>query len=32
MPLRVQETLEALLALGEIVSGGSSQSRPLDEL
>ena len=32
VPLRVQDTLEALLALAEIMSGGSSQSRPLDEL
>ncbi len=30
VPLRVQDTLEALLALDEIVSGGSS--RPLDDL
>ena len=30
VPLRVQDTLEALLALDEIMSGGSS--RPLDEL
>lgn len=32
VPLRVQDTLEALLALDEIVAGGSSRSRPLDEL
>ena len=30
VPLRVQDTLEALLALDEIMSGGSS--RPLDDL
>ena len=32
VPLRVQDTLEALLALDEMFAQGQSQSRPLDEL
>ncbi len=32
VPLRVQDTLEALLAIDEIVAEGESQSRPIQEL
>lgn len=32
VPLRVQDTLEALLALDEIVARGPSQPRPLEDL